>query len=401
MNNIRRGWCPSLFKPMETGDGFLCRIKPFFSSITSDQARFIAKTSEQYGNGYINLSQKGNLQLRGFTRENIDLVIPQVIKAQLSSDSANMEEKRNIMISPLWDIDPLKHAKVFEIAQELQIALENHPDIHPLTGKFSFLIDGGEQYGLQDLYNDINIRAYGDLWIIQLGKYEQVILCNKLQLIPIVLDIMQFCIYHQIKRLLAPENAAQYLKETTCSTISYINEKNQTSLPIGSLQLSKAFLVHIGVPFGVLNAGQLLHLAKVANQYGNGTMRFTPWHSIILPYCSSEALSGLTDFIIDEHDPRLHITLCPGKPFCMQGQQATMQAVADLIPLWKNQTQTLHLSGCAKGCASPQINPVTLCATTKGYNVIFNGKADQETPYQNLKLTEILNLLQTEFPSSH
>lgn len=401
MNNIRRGWCPSLFKPMETGDGFLCRIKPFFSSITSDQTRFIASISEQYGNGYINLSQKGNLQLRGFTRDHIDIVIPQVAQAQLSSDTANMEEKRNIMIAPLWDIDPLRHTEVHEIAHELQTALQNHPDIHPLTGKFSFLIDGGEQYGLQNLYNDVNIRVYQDQWIIQLGKFEQVILCEKQQLIPIVLKIMQFCIQHQMKRLLASENAAQYLKDTTHSTFFYTNEKMKTSLPIGSIQLSKASLVHIGIPFGLLNAGQLLHLANVADQYGNGTMRFTPWRSIILPYCSSEALLNLTDFIVDEHDPRLHIISCPGKPFCMQGQQATMQDVADLIPLWKNQEKMLHLSGCAKGCASPGVNPVTLCATSKGYHVIFNGKADQETPYQNLKLTEILNLLQTEFFSSH
>lgn len=401
MNNIRRGWCPSLFKPMETGDGFLCRIKPFFSSITADQARFIASVSEQYGSGYINLSQKGNLQLRGFTRDNIDLVIPQVVRAQLSSDTANMEEKRNIMISPLWDIDSLRHPEVEEIAYELQTALQSHPDIHPLTGKFSFLIDGGEQYGLQNLYNDVNIRAHEGQWIIQLGKFEQVILCKKQQLIPIVLEIMQFCIYHQMKRLLAPENAAQYFKETTHSTISYTNAKNKTTLPIGLLQFLKASIVHIGVPFGLLNAGHLSHLADVAEQYGNGKIRFTPWRSIILPYCASEALSGLADFIVDKHDPRLHIISCPGKPFCMQGQQATMQDVADLIPLWKNQTQMLHLSGCAKGCASPEINPVTLCATTKGYNVISNGKANQETPYQNLKLTEILNLLQTEFFSSH
>lgn len=401
MNNIRRGWCPSLFKPMETGDGFLCRIKPFFSSITSDQARFIANISEQYGNGYINLSQKGNLQLRGFTRENIDLVIPQVVNAHLSSDSENMEEKRNIMISPLWDIDPLRHAKVKKIAYELQTALQDHPNIHPLTGKFSFLIDGGEQYGLQNIYTDVNIRAYGDQWTIQLGKFEHVILCESHQIIPIVLEIMQFCIHHQMKRLLSPENAEHYFKETSYSTIPFKNAKEQIALPIGSLQFSTVSLVHIGVAFGLLKARHLLHLANITEQYGNGTIRFTPWHSILLPYCAAEALSDLADFITDEYDPRLYITVCPGKPFCMQGQQATMQDVSGLLSLWTNQTQKLHLSGCAKGCASPEVNPVTLCATPKGYNVIFNGKADQETPYQNLKLTEILNLLQTEFFHSH
>ncbi|CAI3953732.1 Sulfite reductase [Commensalibacter communis] len=401
MSHIRRGWCPSLYKPMETGDGFLCRIKPFFSSITSEQAKIIAELSEQYGNGYMNLSQKGNLQLRGFTRENIDLAIPRIIKAHLGSNDAMMEEKRNIMISPVWDIDISRNPEVYPIAIELQTALQDHPDIHPLTGKFSFLIDGGEYYGLQNIYADVNIRFYEGHWIIQLGQNEQVIQCSRKDLVKIILEIIQFCRDHQLKRLLNPDNAQLYLQQLSYPTIKYINIHQHNTLPIGSPQLSATSIVHLGVPFGLLKASQLLHLAAIADQYGNKTLRFTPWRSIILPHCSPEALPTLSDFIITQDDPRLYMTTCPGKPFCIQGQQATIDAVSSLVPIWKNQKSMIHISGCAKGCASPQINPVTLCATKEGYNLIFNGKADQETSYQNLKLTEIINLLQTEFLSSH
>lgn len=401
MNNIRRGWCPSLFKPMETGDGFLCRIKPFFSSITSDQARFIGELSAQYGNGYINLSQKGNLQLRGFTRENVDIAIPKVIQAHLGSNDANMEEKRNIMIAPLWDLDPSRNADVYHIAHELQKALEAHPEIHPLTGKFSFLIDGGEKYGLRNVYADVNIRVYDKSWIIQLGHDENVIVCDRQDLITITLEIMQFCMDHQLKRLLTPENTKRYLQQTSHSTISYKNNDHHHSLPIGYFQLPTSSIVHMGVPFGLLNTSQLMHLADLADQFGNGTLRFTPWRSIILPHCSKEVLSDLSAFIVTKEDPRLQIVSCPGKPFCIQGQQETMEDVSSLLPIWKNQTRILHISGCAKGCASPQINPVTLCATQEGYNLVFDGKADQETPYQNLKLTEVINLLQKDSQLLH
>ncbi|MDI2112612.1 precorrin-3B synthase [Commensalibacter nepenthis] len=401
MNAIRRGWCPSLFKPMETGDGFLCRIKPFFSSITSDQARFIAELSQQYGNGYSNLSQKGNLQLRGFIRETIDVVVPQVIQAQLGSDDAMMEEKRNIMISPLWDIDPLHHSEVYKIAYELQTALQDHQDIHPLTAKFSFLIDGGEYYGLQDLYADVNIRFYPPYWIIQLGRDKQVIVCNRQDLVKIAVDIIRFCMDHQLKRLLNLENARRYLQHVVYPTVEYINPPSPKRLPIGYIELPMAPIVHIGVPFGLLKASQILHLADISDRFGNGTIRFTPWRSIILPHCSQEGLSILSEFIVTEDDPRLYMSVCPGKPLCSQGQQETMEDASLLLPVWKNQTKMLHVSGCAKGCASPQINAVALCGTAKGYHLILNGKADYETPYQNLKLTEIINLLQTGFLSSH
>ena len=35
----RRGWCPGVRRPMETGDGLLVRLHPFAGRLTADQAR--------------------------------------------------------------------------------------------------------------------------------------------------------------------------------------------------------------------------------------------------------------------------------------------------------------------------------------------------------------------------
>ncbi|MDI2090929.1 hypothetical protein [Commensalibacter oyaizuii] len=396
MNNIRRGWCPSLYRPMETGDGFLCRIKPFFSSITSDQAFFIAQIAKDYGNGYMNISQKANLQLRGFSPKDISHLIPSIVEHHLASPDLKTEEKRNFLISPFTDLDPLCHPETKNLAVTLQDLILQNCQLHPLSGKFSFLVDGQGQFSLDQHYSDINIRAHHHKWCIQLGRYPSVIACDVQTAPYIALEILQFCINNNIKRLIDPKNAQLFLDQTSYPTFTY-TPKIMTTPPVGDI---KDIGIHVGIPFGLLTATQLQHLGVIAQQFGNATLQLTPWHSIILPNCSTRNLSSLTDFIITPEDPRLNVILCPGKPFCIQGQQPTLKDITRLLPHLSSYTAPIHLSGCAKGCASPQSNPITLCATSTGYNLIFDGKATEKTSYQDLNLTEIISLLKTHSSST-
>ena len=63
----RRGWCPSLFAPMQSGDGLLLRVKPRLGVIPAPEARALADAARRLGNGMLGLTNRGNLQLRGFT----------------------------------------------------------------------------------------------------------------------------------------------------------------------------------------------------------------------------------------------------------------------------------------------------------------------------------------------
>ena len=63
-----RGACPTLFTPMQTGDGLLARFVPA-DRITP--ARFIAfcAAAERHGNGTIEVSARGSLQVRGLSAQ--------------------------------------------------------------------------------------------------------------------------------------------------------------------------------------------------------------------------------------------------------------------------------------------------------------------------------------------
>jgi len=69
--SLRRGWCPSITRPMESGDGLIVRMRPCEQSITTPQLRALAHAAERYGNGIIELTRRAALQIRGVTADSL------------------------------------------------------------------------------------------------------------------------------------------------------------------------------------------------------------------------------------------------------------------------------------------------------------------------------------------
>jgi len=77
-----KGWCPSSFRPMESGDGYIVRIKPTFGRVTRDQLEKIAHLADQFGNGIIELTNRANLQLRGVSIADHPALIDALVQTQ-------------------------------------------------------------------------------------------------------------------------------------------------------------------------------------------------------------------------------------------------------------------------------------------------------------------------------
>ena len=73
--DLRRGWCPSVLRPMPTGDGLLVRLHPPGGALGAAQARAVAEAARACGNGLLDVTGRGNLQIRGVREEtHADLV---------------------------------------------------------------------------------------------------------------------------------------------------------------------------------------------------------------------------------------------------------------------------------------------------------------------------------------
>ena len=64
---LRRGACPSLSSPMQTGDGLLVRINPKFGNLSPRQLAGIAAAAQRHGNGVLEITSRGSLQVRGLS----------------------------------------------------------------------------------------------------------------------------------------------------------------------------------------------------------------------------------------------------------------------------------------------------------------------------------------------
>ena len=63
---LARGVCPGLSAPMETGDGLLARLLPN-GPMPLDAFIGLCEAARVHGNGIIEVSARGSLQIRGLT----------------------------------------------------------------------------------------------------------------------------------------------------------------------------------------------------------------------------------------------------------------------------------------------------------------------------------------------
>ncbi|MEZ5797558.1 MAG: hypothetical protein R3D63_08935 [Paracoccaceae bacterium] len=146
---VVQGWCPGALRPMLSGDGWVVRIRPRAGRLSADQARAIARASSRHGNGLIDLSARGNLQLRGVTEASHRPLIEDLRAHDLIDADATAEAARNLLVTPFAD------AATEDLAQAFALALADAP---ALPGKFGFVLDTGPAPLMQDIAGDIRLE---------------------------------------------------------------------------------------------------------------------------------------------------------------------------------------------------------------------------------------------------
>ena len=115
----RRGWCPSLMRPMPSGDGLLARVHPRLGILSAAQLRALAEAARRYGNGHLDVTARGNLQIRASppppppappSGDTETLTIPtgfypdmDVTVVMESNGAGSMEALLTVLAGPVWD----------------------------------------------------------------------------------------------------------------------------------------------------------------------------------------------------------------------------------------------------------------------------------------------------------
>ena len=149
MTHIRRA-CPALSAPMETGDGLLVRILPSGPIPLRAFAGLCAAALTQ-GNGTMEISARGSVQIRGLT----PVTAPSFATA-VSALRLDIGDGVPVLADPLPG-DPTALIDANALAAELRNAIASAA--LALAPKLSVIVDGGGKLHLDALNADIRIRA--------------------------------------------------------------------------------------------------------------------------------------------------------------------------------------------------------------------------------------------------
>lgn len=412
----RKGWCPGALRPMETGDGLLARVRAPQARLSLDQAAALADAALRCGNGVIGLSARANLHLRGLGERTLPDLRARLEEAGLIDVDPEVERLRNVVLSPLDDIDPKALFDLGPSVMALETRLREDERLRRLPAKFGFVLDARGRLPLGDIDSDIRFEATRDgmLAVFLAGEDALATECAlqetgdvaaQLGLAFLALAGAGETAPRRMRALVERAGAAAVFSEAGCDTTSRARSPRRSSLrdALGAHAYGATAVIGAAAPFGEIDAGRFKALIEGARALGADSLRLTPWRAFLiasLEQSGAELLVGSMielGFIVDADDPRLRIAACPGAPACMHGCRSVRDDAARwAATLPKGDGVVLHISGCAKGCAKPAAAAATFTATATGYDLILGGRAADPPMRRNLSSAEVADLLAAE-----
>jgi precorrin-3B synthase len=394
-----RGICPGLSVPMPTGDGLLVRLRPT-APVPLDAMAGFCEASRRYGNGTIEVSARGSLQVRGLTPRSTPLFASAVAELGIAAHEG-------VPVIAAFDLSTQVNAA--GMADELRRAIASARLV--LSPKISVVVDGGGPLHLDAVSADVRLRVAvpaqgpgfdlpgfdpprfhlglgGDgasaTWLGSVAQED---------IVAAVLGILTVIGAHgrtaRAAAVLRAEGAEAF-RSVSAALIepSPAPPPRRPAERIGvHFAHDGAVAVGIGLAFGHTHAVALAEVVRAAAGHGAQAVWPAPDRALLLIGVSALNALGLTavvrqlGFVVHAGDPRRRIAACPGAPACGSGLIPARALASALTPILEPAFRparngvVVHISGCPKGCAHPMPAALTLVGTPDGCGIVHRGSA--------------------------
>ncbi|APH58977.1 Precorrin-3B synthase [Granulibacter bethesdensis] len=389
---MRRGWCPSLYRPMESGDGLLLRVRVPYARLDVAAARALAQAARLWGSGIIQLTSRGNVQLRGFRPETVKPFADAMVEAGLASADPLREAARIVTVPPLCG-EALRH-----LADAIEAALL--PLAPRLPPKYGLCLDEVQAaYPIAAMPADIRLTWRDDAVMVALdgGSMAALVSVDAVPERTTALTSWLIAQTHgRMRAALAEYDSVEILRRAGMTEL--------TSAPLAPPAWGAGYDKENGVLslqplFGQMDAETLERIAAMAAEEGDGLLYLSPFRCLLLAGITRmEALEQATDsglgVIVSTGDRRSTLLACPGAPSCAATLARTQEDALRLFDALGR--ADIHVSGCAKGCAGRGPRSITLVGTMQGYDLIRDGGPLDKPVARGLSLRQVLAALQTK-----
>ena len=447
-----------LFYVTPAQEAYMLRARIPGCALSSFQLRGMADISDDWGGGYLDVTTRGNLQVREIQPENTVNILNKLIDIGLTSKGSGADNVRNVTATPTTGFDKDELMNVMPYAKAMHHAILNNRDLYGMPRKFNISYDSGGAISVCADTNDIAFYAVTlkeSTQDLDAGVYFRVQLCgitghkqfasdSGLLTTPsestsLASAILRVFIEHgnrtnrkkaRLKYLIDDWGTPRFLEEVQKKLgfpLRYVAEDLcDTPRPkikhghVGTYkQADGKNYLGIVVPVGRMTTAIARNIATIAENFGTGDIRLTAWQNLLIPHIPDEKLADAQAAIKAAGLAYASTTIsggliaCTGNTGCKfaaantKGQAVLLgQYLESKIEL--DQPINIHLTGCHHSCAQHYIGDIGLMGTpvkldngekVEGYNIVLGGGVDDTQAiarevYKSIPFTDIPPLIE-------
>ncbi|MEU1799975.1 precorrin-3B synthase [Streptomyces sp. NPDC019937] len=389
--------CPGALRLHPADDGSLARVRIPGGLLTAGQALALARASEELGDGRLDLTSRGNLQLRGLEAACGGELAAGLREAGLLP-SDRYDRVRNIAASPLSGLDGAGYGDVTVWARELDAALcaGAWEELSGLSGRFLFAMDDGRG-DVAALGADVTLIAAPDGGaVLRVGSGAPgagLEVRGRDAPRAAALAAVEFLARARVsgtqawrarelpaRHAVTADGLAARLADEGVEAVRTghggpVDAPGAPPAPGVVSGPDGRHAVSVLVPLGRVGAAPWRLLAGLASRGGSGELRVTPWRGVVLPGFTADGAAAASrevadaGLVTDPGSPWAGVGACTGRPGCAKSladvRAHATRAVADAprspgapppVPV--------YFSGCERRCGHPGGRWVDALATS-------------------------------------
>ncbi|MEY2933557.1 MAG: Sulfite reductase [Pseudomonadota bacterium] len=409
-----------LFYASSVEDAFMCRLRVAGGVLSAHQLRGIAGLAERYGHPMMQLTTRGNIQLRGIGAASTLDVLRGLGELGIVTRGAGADGVRNIRANPTAGFDRRELLDVSSLAREAQYRILADRSLQALPRKFTLGFDGGGAVGALPETCDLGFRAVRvpSGTAVPEGVYFRVLLGGATShgrfardagvvvapehSLDVLEQVLGLYVEHgdrtnrrraRLLYLLESWGIERFLAELSRRLRERVPGAASAALlplPLDACELPAPSepWAHIGfhnqrprgksyvgvvARDGLLRIDQARGLAELASDFGSGELRLTPQQNLLIPGLLDTQIhrvkEALTDLGLEwsTNAFRSGLLACTGSAGCPFAAGDVKRRAEELAQHLEKQFRfeqplTIRFSGCHHGCAEHGVADIGLLA---------------------------------------
>jgi ferredoxin-nitrite reductase len=411
----RLKWAGVFFRRQTPGH-FMMRLRMPNGFLTAAQMRTIGRISGDFGKGFADLTTRQQIQLRWFTINDVPEIWRRLASVDLISLQTGMDNIRGVIGCPVAGLTPNELFDASSVVSEFTQMFIGSKAYTNLPRKFNVTITACREActhaEAQDLaltpaikeIDGVEVKGFNvavggkmgsggyriasplDLFVT---PEQAAAICSHIVLIFRDYGARELRTKARLAFLIESWGAERFRSELERRVDRPLASagKDQRAAKhtdhVGVFRQKQAGLNYVGlaVPVGRVSLEQMLRIADLAENYGNGQLRLTVGQNIIIPNVPDGKLGQLTnepllqELRYDPSEIMRGLVSCTGTDYChfaLIETKGWALKTARLLEakLGKTQPLRMHWSGCPAGCGNHAVADIGLL----GKNIKLNGE---------------------------